>query len=240
MAYEELISASHDYQLSENNEQTDVSSEQTDEELFEKPSDTEPTPDDMGDIPQNEEPQEPPPAEEITVKRTRSGASASVLSMLLSVAKQEVGYFNDGANTKYTGLFDYNGPEEWSAEFLTWCVASIGETLSVQLGGDMFPWSDSVADCFLWFISHGQFDDSGEFTPWGGDYVFLDLDTDGQIDRVGIVTETKFISTLDLYGNEKRKTVIGVICGNMPKSKKIELFEIDVTDRSISGFGIIE
>jgi len=192
------------------------------------------------EIPENITEEKPEEVPEEEPQRIRLEDSVKIITEFLSVAIEQEGYYHDGANTKFTGNFDYNGPDEWSAEFLTWCVASIGETLSVQLGGDMFPWSDSVTDCFLWFISHEQFDDSGEFTPWGGDYVFLDLDTDGLIDRVGVVTETKVISTLDLYGNEKRKTIISVICGNMPKSKKIELFEIDVTDQTISGFGIIE
>jgi hypothetical protein len=57
---------------------------------------------------------------------------------------------------------------------------------------------------------------------------------------MGIVVETKTVSTLDLYGNSREKNIISVLCGNMPQSNKIELFEIDVSDKSVSGFGIIE
>lgn len=240
MAYEKLTAESAEIPQPENDNQTDVSLEEPNEKPPEEPIDTEPPVEAPDDVKPDDEQEAPLPDEEPVDKRTRSGSSATILSMLLSLAVKEEGYYHKGANTKYTGLFDYYGPEEWSAEFIAWCVASTEEILSVQLSGDMFPWSDSVTDCFLWFISHAQFDDSGKFTPWGGDYVFLDLDLDGQIDRMGIVVETKTVSTLDLYGNSREKNIISVLCGNMPQSNKIELFEIDVSDKSISGFGIIE
>lgn len=172
-------------------------------------------------------------------QRARSEDSVEIITEFLSVAIEQEGYYHNGANTKFTGNFDYNGPDEWSAEFLSWCIGKTGEKFSVQLGGDMFPWSDSVTDFFLWFISHGLFDDSGEFIPWGGDYVFLDFDLDGLIDRVGLVTEVRTVSTFDLFGKPTEETTLRILCGNMPKSKKIERFDLTVNDPSVMGFGVI-
>lgn len=72
---------------------------------------------------------------------------------------------------------------EWNAMFVSFCLHYSG------IGGDVIPYS---SNCGIWASQLGQ---TGllywqsEYTPFPGDLVFFDRDSDGVADSVGIVTE---------------------------------------------------
>ncbi len=219
------------------NVENDIISDKNDDNVWDTGNASDLLPEDVELDPEDNGP-EPPPDENIS--DVRSEFVVSALTHIISVASQEVGYVHIGPNTKYTGNFDTSGPDEWSAEFLSWCVVNVENELSVQLAGNIVPWSDSVTDCFLWFVSHGAFEDDGNYIPLGGDYVFLDLDNDGLVDRVGLVVQTHIATALDLYGAEYDEICIRVICGNMPEQNRVEMIDILADSSVVSGFGCVQ
>jgi len=202
-----------------------------------------PTDENKNEAPNTEEPNEEQHDEKQdkpteTDSEKRSEALIKALNAIIGSAKDEIGYKPSGKR-KYSGYFDSH-PDEWSAEFLSWCIASAEDNIGIQLAGTYFPWTDSVAVCFMWFAVRGCIFSPNEYLPIGGDYVFFDENLDGTVDSVGITIYRKEITVFGTDENIKTERYVDVIRGNMPKSGNVTESEISITSKKIIYFGRIK
>lgn len=97
---------------------------------------------------------------------------------LVQVATQEIG--NQGGR-KFWSWYGFSGRVSWCACFVSWCENECGYLKSGA--APRFSWVGSGAD---WFKHSGQWA-GRSYTPKGGDIIFFDWDSDGELDHVGIV-----------------------------------------------------
>ena len=116
---------------------------------------------------------------------------------IVSVAESQIGYEESTANFKladdgetrkgYTRYGDWYGNKygDWSAMFASFCLNYAGiSSKTVPVNSGSTAWITELKQKKL-------YKEAGKYEPASGDLVFLDIDSDGKADHVGIVTETE-------------------------------------------------
>ena len=133
---------------------------------------------------------------------------------IVEVALTQIG--NVGGLT-YCSWYGYDYRVEWCAIFISWCANNCG-----YIDAGAIPKFEGVRPGVIWFQERGQWQ-SRDYEPLPGDIIFLDWESDGLADHVGIVEycEDGVVHTVE--GN----------AGDMVKQK-----QYTVGSSSIYGYGI--
>ncbi len=116
---------------------------------------------------------------------------------IVSVAESQIGYEESTANFKladdgetrkgYTRYGDWYGNKygDWSAMFASFCLNYAGiSSKTVPVNSGSAAWITELKQKKL-------YKEAGKYEPVSGDLVFLDTDSDGKADHVGIITATE-------------------------------------------------
>lgn len=151
---------------------------------------------------------------------------------LISVAKSQIGYeesdknyivTNDNEIKGYSryGAWYEDAYADWSAIFISFCLnyADITE--------QDVPYSD---DCQSWLDSAEKLDSyrgAGEYVPFIGDIVFLDLNSDSKADHMAIISE---VTALTDASPAKLRVIVGDL------DNEVQYVNYKLTDKSILGY----
>ena len=97
---------------------------------------------------------------------------------IVEVAQSQIG--NEGG-LLYCEWYGYPYRVEWCAIFVSWCADQCG-----FLDAGVLPRMEGVRPYVDWFQERGQWQD-WSYEPMAGDIIFLDWESDGLADHVGIV-----------------------------------------------------
>ena len=97
---------------------------------------------------------------------------------IVEVAQSQIG--NEGG-LLYCEWYGYPYRVEWCAIFVSWCADQCG-----FLDAGVLPRMEGVRPYVDWFQERGQWQD-WSYAPMAGDIIFLDWESDGLADHVGIV-----------------------------------------------------
>ena len=106
------------------------------------------------------------------------GISTGGDAVIVSAAASEVGA---DSGEVYLAWYGSRAGASWSAVFVSWCANECG-----HIRAGLLPKTDSIAAGARWFKDQGLWAGS-TFTPAPGDIIFIDRDSDGAMDHVGIV-----------------------------------------------------
>ena len=123
---------------------------------------------------------------------------------LVSVAQSQLGYeestknfklADDGKTRKgYTRYGEWYGNKygDWSAMFASFCLNYAGiPSKTVPVNSGSIAWITELKQKDLYKTANSTDADGGNYNPTAGDLIFLDTDSDGKADHVGIVSETE-------------------------------------------------
>lgn len=126
---------------------------------------------------------------------------------IVSVAESQIGYEESTANFKladdgetrkgYTRYGDWYGNKygDWSAMFASFCLNYAGiSSKTVPVNSGSTAWITELKQKDLYKTADN-------YNPTTGDLVFLDTDSDGRADHVGIITKTKTASFTAVVGD---------------------------------------
>ena len=113
-------------------------------------------------------------------------------SDIVNVARRELG--NVGGE-KYWRWFGFDSHVHWCACFVSWCADQCG-----YLEQGLIPNTATCLDGIDWFKERGLWLNSGQ-TPSPGMLIYLDWDTDGLSDHVGIVEKCENGIVYTIEGN---------------------------------------
>ncbi len=113
-----------------------------------------------------------------------SSTSGRWAQNLLTMAESQVGYAEGSDGYSYYGEYFGKPYEKWNTLFLNFCLDY------AQVPQDMIPQEDTAAALARSLRKSDQalYMEADDYTPKPGDLVFLDMDEDGRIDRVGVVS----------------------------------------------------
>ena len=97
---------------------------------------------------------------------------------IVEVARSQIG--NEGG-LPYCEWYGYSYRVEWCAIFVSWCADQCG-----FLDAGVLPRMEGVRPYVDWFQERGQWQ-ARSYEPMAGDIIFLDWESDGLADHVGIV-----------------------------------------------------
>ena len=199
-------------------------------------------------VPQAAAEQEAP--EETVPPQAAEAPEASFVELLLSVAREELGYTEK--KNGYTKYGDWSGDSyaEWCAEFLCWAVDQTDKRYGTNLLKVQYPLYSGSNVGRDWFIARGRYiDRKGSIDNWGaqwfpgkqapmlrdeyipqpGDWMWFTWRKGRDTDHVAMVEYTSV--------NEEGKVVIHTIEGNNPS--KVARKEYFLTDPTILGYGTV-
>ena len=153
---------------------------------------------------------------------------------LLKIAETQLGYTESQRN--FDAVLDENGDGytlkgwtrygawygipygDWCAMFISFCLnyADIPES-AIPYDCATTTWIDSLSD-------RGMYASAGSYDPKPGDLIFFDWEGDGRSDHVGIVWAVNPNSITTIEGNH---------------TISVELFDYDLSDGHIQGYGIL-
>ena len=123
---------------------------------------------------------------------------------LVAVAQSQLGYEESTANFKladdgktrkgYTRYGEWYGNKygDWSAMFASFCLNYAGiPSKTVPVNSGSTAWITELKQKDLYKTANSTDADGGNYNPTAGDLVFLDTDSDGKADHVGIISETE-------------------------------------------------
>ena len=111
---------------------------------------------------------------------------------IVEVARSQIG--NEGG-LLYCEWYGYPYRVEWCAIFVSWCADQCG-----FLDAEVLPRMEGVRPYVDWFRERGQWNDRS-YEPMAGDIVFLDWESDGLADHVGIVDRVQGRIIYTVEGN---------------------------------------
>ena len=111
---------------------------------------------------------------------------------IVEVARSQIG--NEGG-LLYCEWYGYPYRVEWCAIFVSWCADQCG-----FLDAEVLPRMEGVRPYVDWFRERGQWQDRS-YEPMPGDIVFLDWESDGLADHVGIVERVEGSIIYTVEGN---------------------------------------
>ncbi len=130
---------------------------------------------------------------------------------------------DDGSINGYTRYGDWSGNAygDWNTAFVGWCLQYSG------IGDQYIPYSDDSSEWMSLLEESGSLRGS-EYDSEKGDIAFLDSDTDGVSDRVGIITDHSY--------NEKELSSLKVIEGDKNKA----VAETEYSADAVIGYACLE
>jgi len=111
---------------------------------------------------------------------------------IVEVARSQIG--NEGG-LLYCEWYGYPYRVEWCAIFVSWCADQCG-----FLDAEVLPRMEGVRPYLNWFRERGQWKDRS-YEPMAGDIIFLDWESDGLADHVGIVERVEGSVIYTVEGN---------------------------------------
>ncbi len=127
-------------------------------------------------------------------------STETMVSKLLSVAENEVGYSSSGSYSKYGEWYGYQGG--WCTTFAIWCFNKTGESLGVKLYANIVPSGGNCNSMISWFTNKGRYHKrSSGYTPKRGDLIFFDWSGNGSAQHVGIVKSVSGSNVYTIEGN---------------------------------------
>ena len=127
-------------------------------------------------------------------------STETMVSKLLSVAQNEVGYSASGSYSKYGVWYGYQGG--WCTTFALWCFNKTGESLGVKLYANIVPSGGNCNSMISWFTNKGRYHKrTSGYTPKRGDLIFFDWSGNGSSQHVGIVKSVSGSTIHTIEGN---------------------------------------
>ena len=117
---------------------------------------------------------------------------------IVEVAQSQIG--NEGG-LLYCEWYGYPYRVEWCAIFVSWCADQCG-----YLDAGVLPKMEGVRPYVEWFRERGQWQDR-YYEPMAGDIIFLDWESDGLADHVGIVDRVEDNIIYTVEGNADDRCV---------------------------------
>lgn len=111
---------------------------------------------------------------------------------MVAVAQSQIG--NEGG-LKFCAWYGYDYRVEWCAIFVSWVADQCG-----YLDAGVLPKMEGVRPYVDWFIERGQWQ-GRDYEPSPGDIIFLDWESDGLADHVGIVERVENGVIYTIEGN---------------------------------------
>ncbi len=150
---------------------------------------------------------------------------------VVAIAKKQLGYMEstlnyqvleDGSLSGYTRYGAWSGApyDEWNTMFAHFCISYAGVE-SMPFSADCQEWKVALENATLYQAVQ-------EYSPQAGELLFLDENTDGLADRVGIVTE---ITDATDEVPAQIKSVQGDV------DKQVQYVNYDLNDTRILGYG---
>lgn len=187
----------------------------------------------------------------VTQPQPTEAPEPNFVDLLLSVAKEEIGYTEK--KNGYTKYGDWSGDPyaQWCAEFLCWSVDQTDQRYGTNLLKVQYPLYGGSNVGRDWFIAKGRYiDRRGTIDEWGvqwfpgkqapmlrdeyipqpGDWMWFTWRSGRDTDHVAMVEYTDV--------NEKNQVVIHVIEGNNPS--KVARNEYLLSDPTILGYGTVK
>ncbi|MCD7770547.1 MAG: CHAP domain-containing protein [Oscillospiraceae bacterium] len=170
-------------------------------------------------------------------KATLPTLTQNLKTDIINIAYSQLGYTESTANYSigddgethygYTRYGAWYGNEygTWDAMFVSFCLNYAGVDRTVfPFGSGAYSWATSLAEL-------GYYSEASGYTPASGDLIFFDTDSDGRIDRVGIVVAV-----------DETSATVSVIEGDY-SSGESDIVALNtyyyLTDTTISGYGIL-
>ncbi|MBO7661804.1 MAG: peptidoglycan-binding protein [Clostridia bacterium] len=172
------------------------------------------------------------------------------VSLLLSVASEEVGYKEgDHGRSKY-GEWAGDPYAQWCAEFQCWCVDQVDQRYGAGLLNRVYPLYSASNTGRAWFIEAGRYVirtgpvegwgyqwlkgaqdyvHTGDYIPQPGDWVFFTWTAGTDTDHVALV---EYCSR-----DENGRIFVHVIEGNKPNAVARAAYSL--MDKSILGYGTV-
>ena len=172
------------------------------------------------------------------------------VSLLLSVASDEVGYTEgDHGRSKY-GEWAGDPYAQWCAEFQCWCVDQVDQRYGTALLNRVYPLYSASNTGRAWFIEAGRYVirtgpvdgwgyqwlkgaqdyvHTGDYIPQPGDWVFFTWTAGTDTDHVALV---EYCSR-----DENGRIFVHVIEGNKPNAVARAAYSL--MDKSILGYGTV-
>ena len=172
------------------------------------------------------------------------------VSLLLSVASDEVGYTEgDHGRSKY-GEWAGDPYAQWCAEFQCWCVDQVDQRYGTALLNRVYPLYSASNTGRAWFIEAGRYVirtgpvdgwgyqwlkgaqdyvHTGDYIPQPGDWVFFTWTAGTDTDHVALV---EYCSQ-----DENGRIFVHVIEGNKPNAVARAAYSL--MDKSILGYGTV-
>ena len=172
------------------------------------------------------------------------------VSLLLSVASDEVGYTEgDHGRSKY-GEWAGDPYAQWCAEFQCWCVDQVDQRYGTALLNQVYPLYSASNTGRAWFIEAGRYVirtgpvdgwgyqwlkgaqdyvHTGDYIPQPGDWVFFTWTAGTDTDHVALV---EYCSR-----DDNGRIFVHVIEGNKPNAVARAAYSL--MDKSILGYGTV-
>lgn len=156
---------------------------------------------------------------------------------LLAVGVSQKGYQESKTNVTVMGEGDIKGATrygiwygdpygDWNAMFVSFCL------YYAKISDDLIPYE---SNCYRWVLSltkQGLYEKAETITPYAGDLIFFDLNSDQNADRVGIVTKVVLPTESSSAGQ------ITVLEGDTANNK-VEELTYAFSDEKIVGYGTV-
>lgn len=124
----------------------------------------------------------------------------TIVSKLISIASNEIGYTGTRSHSKYGEWYGYQGG--WCTTFALWCFNKTGEELGVKLYGNVTPSGGNCNSMRNWYTNKGWYKTRGSgYTPKPGDIAFFDWSGNGSSQHVGIVKAVSGSTIYTIEGN---------------------------------------
>lgn len=171
------------------------------------------------------------------------------VGLLLNIARQELGYAEQGGKTKY-GEWAGDPSAEWCAEFLCWAVDQADQSLESPMLNVLYPNYGANNTGRDWFIRQGRYIarkgivpdwgtqwykgsetsmERNSYVPQPGDWVFFSYNATGDTSHVAMVEQCLRLPDGSI--------LVQVIEGNNPSA--VARAQYPLTDWRIQGYGTV-
>ena len=164
----------------------------------------------------------------------------TIVSKLISVASNEIGYSGSRSYSKYGEWYGYQGG--WCTTFALWCFNKTGEELGVKLYSTVTPSGGNCNSMKSWYSNKGWYKPrSSGYTPKAGDIAFFDWSGNGSSQHVGIVKGVSGSTIYTIEGNcsGKVKAKSYTPNGSKPYASTSSIMGYGVPNWSIVGSGTV-